>query len=160
MGWKSTFTAAQKREAVMGVISKRETVGQACRELGMSETTFARWWEPSLEGMEAVLAGKGSWDSREDLLAEQLAGAERTIGQLAPENDPLGKASRRPALGVRATPAAQFVKVDGFAVTTAARVLGVSRQAICDRLSPDRGPAPQQAAEVVLRLVPPVLPED
>ena len=94
MGRKSMFTAAQKRDAVMGVISKRKTVSQTCRELGISETTFARWREQALAGMEAALADKGSRDSREGLLARQLAEAERTVGQLALENDLLGKASR------------------------------------------------------------------
>lgn len=56
MGRKSMFTAAQKRDAVMGVISKRKTVSQTCRELGISETTFARWREQALAGMEVVLA--------------------------------------------------------------------------------------------------------
>ena len=95
MGRKSTFTAAQKRDAVMGVISKRRTVSETCRELGISETTFARWREQALEGMEDALADKDSRHSREDVLAKQLAEAERTIGQLALENDLLGKASRR-----------------------------------------------------------------
>ncbi|MFM8351744.1 MAG: hypothetical protein ACKN9D_11845 [Actinomycetales bacterium] len=45
--------------------------------------------------MEAALADKDSRHSREDLLAKQLAEAERTIGQLALENALLGKASRR-----------------------------------------------------------------
>ena len=49
----------------------------------------------ALEGMEAALADKDSRHSREDVLAKQLAEAERTIGQLALENDLLGKASRR-----------------------------------------------------------------
>ena len=40
MGRKSTFTAAQKRDAVMGVISKRKTVSETYRELGISETTL------------------------------------------------------------------------------------------------------------------------
>jgi transposase-like protein len=95
MGRKSTFTAAQKRDAVMVVISKRKTVSETCREPGISETTFARWREQALEGMQAALADKDSRNSREDVLAKQLAKAERTIGQLAPENDLLGKASRR-----------------------------------------------------------------
>ncbi len=95
MGRKSTFTAAQKRDAVMGVISKRKTVAETCRELGISETTFARWCEQALAGMEAALADKDKRDSREDVLAKQLAEAERTIGRLALENDLLGKASRR-----------------------------------------------------------------
>lgn len=95
MGRRSTFTAAQKRDAVMGVLTKRKTVSETCRELGISETTFARWREQALEGMAAALEDKDSRNSREDLLARQLAEAERTIGQLALENDLLGKASRR-----------------------------------------------------------------
>ena len=38
---------------------------------------------------------KDTGNSREDALARKLAEAERTIGQLALENDLLGKASRR-----------------------------------------------------------------
>ncbi len=45
MGRKSMFTAAANRDAVMGVLSKRKTVSQTCRELGVLETTFARWRE-------------------------------------------------------------------------------------------------------------------
>ena len=95
MGRKSTFTAAQKRDAVMDVISKRKTVSQTCRGLGISETTFARWREQALEGMEAALGDKDKRGSREDVLTKQLAEAERTIGQLALDNELLGKASRR-----------------------------------------------------------------
>ena len=95
MGRKSTFTATQKRDAVMGVLTRGKTVAETCRELGISETTFARWREQALEGMEAALADKDARNSREDVLAKQLAEAERTIGQLALENDLLGKASRR-----------------------------------------------------------------
>ena len=95
MGRKSTFTAAQKRDAVMGVISKRKTVSQTCRELGISEMTFARWREQALEGMEAALVDKDKRGSREDVLAQKLAEAERTIGQLAPANELLGQVSRR-----------------------------------------------------------------
>ena len=62
-------------------------------------------------------------------------------------------------MSVRVTAAAQFVSEDGVAVTTAARVLGVSRQAVYDRLAPPThavGQVVEQSAE--LRLVPPVLP--
>lgn len=95
MGRKSTFTAAAKRDAVMGVLTKRKTVAETCREMGISETTFARWREQALEGMEAALMDKDTRNSREDVLAKQLAEAERTVGRLALENDLLGKASRR-----------------------------------------------------------------
>lgn len=63
-------------------------------------------------------------------------------------------------MSVRVTAAAQFVTDDGIAVTTAARVLGVSRQAIYDRLAPAVEPDHVVVTvEPVLRLVPPVLPE-
>ena len=58
MGRKSMFTAAQKRDAVMGVLTQRKTVAETCREMGISETTFARWREQALQGMEAALADK------------------------------------------------------------------------------------------------------
>ena len=46
MGRKSTFTSALKRDAVMGVISKRKTVSETCRELRISETMFS-WHDPN-----------------------------------------------------------------------------------------------------------------
>ena len=45
--------------------------------------------------MEVALMDKDTRHSREDMLAKQLAEAERTVGRLALENDLLGKASRR-----------------------------------------------------------------
>ena len=57
--------------------------------------TFARWREHALEDREATLVDKDSRNPREDLLARQLAEAERTIEQLVLENDPLGQASRQ-----------------------------------------------------------------
>jgi transposase-like protein len=85
----------QKRDAVLGVLTKRKTVAETCRELGVSEQTFARWREQAVEGMELALADKSERDGREALLEKKLAEAERTIGRLALENDLLGKASRR-----------------------------------------------------------------
>ena len=95
MGRESTFTAAAKRDAVMGVLTKCKTVAETCREMGISETTFARCREQALEGMEAAWMHKDTRNSREDVLAKQLAEAERTVVRLALENDLLGKASRR-----------------------------------------------------------------
>lgn len=61
-------------------------------------------------------------------------------------------------MSVRVTAAAQFVTEDGVSVTTAARVLQVSRQAVYGRLAPEA--AFREPADLVLRLVPPVLPQD
>jgi transposase-like protein len=95
MGRRSAFTPVQKRDAVLGVLTKRKTVAETCRELGVSEQTFARWREQAVEGMELALADKSERDGREALLEKKLSEAERTIGRLALENDLLGKASRR-----------------------------------------------------------------
>jgi len=61
-------------------------------------------------------------------------------------------------VSVRVTAAAQFVTDEGISVTTAARVMGVSRQAVHARLAPE--PACPEPVEPVLRLVPPLLPQD
>ena len=95
MGRRSHFTPAQKRDAVLGVLTKRKTVSETCRELGVSEQTLARWREQAVEGMELALADKTERDGREALLEKKLTEAEQTIGRLALENDFLGKASRR-----------------------------------------------------------------
>ena len=62
-------------------------------------------------------------------------------------------------MSVRVTAAAEFVTEDSVPVATAARVLGVSRQAVYGRLAP-ASEAQAEPVEPVLRLVPPVLPED
>jgi hypothetical protein len=38
MGRQSAFTPAQKRDAVLAVLSKRKKVAEACRELGGAST--------------------------------------------------------------------------------------------------------------------------
>lgn len=95
MGRRSQFTPAQKREAVLGVLTKCKTVSEMCRELGITEQTFARWRTDAPAGMEAALADKADRNHREAELERKLDDAERTIGRLALENDLLGKASRR-----------------------------------------------------------------
>ena len=95
MGRRSQFTPAQKRDAVLGVLTKRKTVSETYGELGVSEQTLARWRDQAVEGMELALADKTERDGREALLEKKLTEAELTIGRLAMEHDLLGKASRR-----------------------------------------------------------------
>jgi transposase-like protein len=95
MGRRSGHTPAQKRDAVLAVLTKRKTISEVCRELAVSEQTFHRWRNQALEGMEAALGDKAETNAREAELARRLAEAERTVGQLALENQLLGKASRR-----------------------------------------------------------------
>lgn len=58
MGRRSAFPPAQKRDAVMAVLTKRKTISEVCRELGITGQTFARWRQQALEGMEAALADR------------------------------------------------------------------------------------------------------
>jgi transposase-like protein len=95
MGRRSNHTPTEKRDAVLAVLSKRKTISEVCRELSVSEQTFHRWRNAALEGMESALADKVDVNVREAELARRLAEAERTVGQLALENELLGKASRR-----------------------------------------------------------------
>ncbi|WP_208029686.1 transposase [Rhabdothermincola sediminis] len=95
MGRLSAFTPAEKRDAVLAVLSKQKTISEVCRDKGISAPTFARWREQALEGMAEALADKADRNSREAELERRLAEAERTVGRLALENELLGKASRR-----------------------------------------------------------------
>jgi transposase-like protein len=95
MGRRSPFTPAEKRDAVLAVLTKRKTISEVCRDKGISAQTFARWREQAMEGMAEALADKADRNSREADLDRRLAEAERTVGRLALENELLGKASRR-----------------------------------------------------------------
>ena len=95
MGRRSSHTPAQKRDAVLAVLTKRKTISEVCRELAVSEQTFHRWRNLALDGMESALSDKAETNARATDLERRLAEAERTVGQLALENELLGKASRR-----------------------------------------------------------------
>jgi transposase-like protein len=95
MGRRSGHTPVQKRDAVLAVLTKRKTISEVCREYAVSEQTFHRWRNQALDGMETALGDKAETNTREVELAKKLAEAERTVGQLALENELLGKASRR-----------------------------------------------------------------
>ena len=52
MGRRSNYTARQKTEIVLSVLTKQVTIAEVCRRHGITETTFNRWREQALEGME------------------------------------------------------------------------------------------------------------
>ena len=72
MGRRSPFTKTQKRDAVLAVLSGKQTVSEVYRELGISAQTFARWRASALEGMEAALADKDDRSRREAELERKL----------------------------------------------------------------------------------------
>jgi len=90
-----------KRDAVMDVISKRKRVKQTCRELGISEITFARWREQVLEGMEAALLDKDKCGAREDVGHVPLSGGDRphsSLGYRTPNEFALDWNNNNPGL--------------------------------------------------------------
>jgi transposase-like protein len=94
MGRRSRFTPAQKRDAVLAVLTKKKTVSEVCRELGVSETSFNRWREQALEAIDEAMKDEADRSKSDVEVERRLAEAERTIGRLALENELLGKASR------------------------------------------------------------------
>jgi transposase-like protein len=94
MGRRSRFTPAQKRDAVLAVLTRKKTVSEVCRELGVSETSFNRWREQALEAIDEAMRDEADRSKSDVEVERRLAEAERTIGRLALENELLGKASR------------------------------------------------------------------
>jgi transposase-like protein len=86
MGRQSRFTPAQKRDAVLAVLTKK-TVSEVCRELQVSETSFTRWRAQALEAIDEAMRDKADRVEPYADLERRLAEAERTIGKLALENE-------------------------------------------------------------------------
>ena len=94
MGRRSNYTALQKTEIVLSVLTKQTTVAEACRRHGITETTFNRWREQAVEGMERGLADK-SKNAREVELEREIAALERKLGQVTMIADLRSKALQR-----------------------------------------------------------------
>lgn len=95
MGRRSNFTAGQKADIVISVLTKQLTIAEACRRHGITEATFARWREQALEGLEKGLEDRSGKSSREAELEREVAVLERKLGQLAVIADLRGKALQR-----------------------------------------------------------------
>lgn len=65
MGRRSPFTKTQKTDAVLAVLSGKQTVSEVCREFGIFASTFARWRSAALAGMEDALADNDDRNRRE-----------------------------------------------------------------------------------------------
>ena len=94
MGRRSNYTARQKAEIVLSVLSKQVTIAEACRRNGITETTFARWREQALEGMAKAFEERAG-GSRDSELEQQIAQLERKVGQLTMLADLRSKALQR-----------------------------------------------------------------
>jgi transposase-like protein len=79
---------------VLAVLTKRKTVSEVCRELGVSETSFARWREKALAAMEDARGDKPDRSGREARLEAELGETQRALGEVTLENELRGKALR------------------------------------------------------------------
>jgi transposase-like protein len=95
MGRRSHFTAKQKAEIVLSVLTKQVTIAEACRRHGITETTFARWREQALTGAEKGLEDRAGSSGREAELEREIAILERKLGQVTMLADLRGKALQR-----------------------------------------------------------------
>lgn len=55
---RSRSAPAQKRDAVLAVLTKRKTVSAVCSELQVSETGFNRWREQALQAIDEAMEDK------------------------------------------------------------------------------------------------------
>jgi len=95
MGKRSELTAAERREAVLGLLRREEPAAKLARRIGVSEQTLFRWRDELLAGGVAALAnGKGGADSRDREIRELKKEVERrdqVIGELTIANRILKK---------------------------------------------------------------------
>ena len=76
------------------MLTKRKTVSEVCRELGVSETSFARWREKALAAMEDARGDKADRSGREARLEAELGETQRALGEVTLGNELRGKALR------------------------------------------------------------------
>ena len=95
MGRRSNFTAKQKAEVVLAVLTKKMTAAEACRRCEITETTLARWREQALEGLELGLEPRKDTAAREAELQREIDTLERQLGRMTSIADLRGKFLRR-----------------------------------------------------------------
>ncbi|MDQ6945024.1 MAG: transposase [Actinomycetota bacterium] len=131
MGRRSIYTAKQKAEVVLSVLSKQTTIAEACRRHGITETTFARWREQAVTAMEKGLEDRGGGGSgREAELEREIAILERKLGQLAVIVDLRGKAFATVDVRQRVELGKKWVAAAVAPVSRIAEALLVSRQSL------------------------------
>ncbi len=95
MGKKSDFTPAQKREIVLAILRRDDTISGLARKHNVSQNTLTRWRDQFLQGAESGLAGSKSKRSPEQerikQLEKELAGRDQVIGELTIANRILKK---------------------------------------------------------------------
>ena len=95
MGRKSDYTTAQKRDIVLAILRRDDTVAGMARTHGVSENTLHRWRDLFLQDGETGLAGSNGKRSPEQevikQLKKQLAERDQVIGELTIANRILKK---------------------------------------------------------------------
>ena len=91
MGKQSDVKPAQRREAVLALIKREETVEVLARRYGVSAQTLYRWRDDFLAAGESALAGSGGKgkDPRDEQikqLEKEVARRDQVIGELTIAN--------------------------------------------------------------------------
>ncbi len=90
MGKKSEFSTAHKREIVLAILRRDDTISGLSRKHNVSQNTLTRWRDQFLEGADSGLAGAKSKRSPEQerirQLEKDLAGCNQVIGELTIAN--------------------------------------------------------------------------
>lgn len=94
MSKRSELTVAQRREVVLKMLRREDTVSALARAYGVSENTLYRWRDEFLAAGETALSdGRGKDPRAEELkrLKKQLAQRDQVIGELTIANRILKK---------------------------------------------------------------------
>ena len=95
MGKRSEYTAGQKRDVVLAILRRDDTIAALARKHSVSENTLHRWKEQFLLSAEAGLAGsRGKRSPEQDRilqLEKDLAQRDQVIGELTIANRILKK---------------------------------------------------------------------
>lgn len=82
---ENRFTAEQKREIVIALVSKTRTPAELCRDHQVSSTTLYNWRDAFYEGGTRSLEGKGP-SQREQALVRENQKLKQIAGDLALAN--------------------------------------------------------------------------
>ena len=87
---RRTFSADFKLDTVMEGIRGEKSVGQICRERGISDMIYYRWRDQFIERAAEIFEKQPNTIHQEQ--EERIAELERMVGKLATENEILKKA--------------------------------------------------------------------
>ena len=93
VGKRKRYSAEFKAKVAIEALRGELTTSQLASKHGVHQTMVGEWKRQAMEGLVAVLSGKG--EAKEDIREEEVEKLHAKIGQLVVERDFLAKASGR-----------------------------------------------------------------